>query len=42
MEQLKAAGFQDNEIEVSPIRETYEYKGSTPWSKKQNCSALMA
>ncbi len=42
MEQLKAAGFQDNEIEVSPIRETYEYKGPTPWSKKQNCSALMA
>lgn len=34
MEQLKATGFQDNEIEVSPIGEIYEYKGPTSLSKK--------
>ncbi len=34
IEQLKSAGFQDNEIEVSPIGKIYEYKGPTPWSKK--------
>lgn len=34
MEQLKAAGFQDNEIEISPIGKIYEYEGPTTWSKK--------
>ncbi|MBO7642002.1 MAG: hypothetical protein J6S86_02470 [Alphaproteobacteria bacterium] len=34
IEQLKSAGFQDNEIEVSPIGKIYEYKGPTPWSQK--------
>ena len=34
VKQLKKAGFQDDEIEISPMGRIYKYKGPTPWSKK--------